>query len=40
MSPDGHTASLFLGHPALDVRQAPCVAVREARRSPAALGEG
>jgi 6-phosphogluconolactonase len=34
MGPDGHTASLFPGHPALDVREAPCVAVREAPKPP------
>jgi 6-phosphogluconolactonase len=34
MGPDGHTASLFPGHPALGVRQAPCVAVREAPKPP------
>jgi 6-phosphogluconolactonase len=34
MGPDGHTASLFPGHPALDVRQAPCVAVRDAPKPP------
>jgi 6-phosphogluconolactonase len=34
MGPDGHTASLFPGHPALDVRQAPCVAVRGAPKPP------
>ncbi|MBA3327965.1 MAG: 6-phosphogluconolactonase [Solirubrobacterales bacterium] len=34
MGPDGHTASLFSGHPALGVTQAPCVAVREAPKPP------
>jgi 6-phosphogluconolactonase len=34
MGPDGHTASLFPGHPALDVRRAPCVAVRDAPKPP------
>jgi 6-phosphogluconolactonase len=34
MGPDGHTASLFPGHPVLDVRQAPCVAVRDAPKPP------
>jgi 6-phosphogluconolactonase len=34
MGPDGHTASLFPGHPALAVRRAPCVAVREAPKPP------
>jgi len=34
MGPDGHTASLFAGHPALDVREAPCVAVRESPKPP------
>lgn len=32
---DGHTASLFPGHPALDVTAAPCVAVRGAPKPPA-----
>jgi 6-phosphogluconolactonase len=34
MGPDGHTASLFPGQPALDVRVAPCVAVRDAPKPP------
>ena len=34
MGPDGHTASLFPGHPALGVRRAPCVAVRDAPKPP------
>jgi 6-phosphogluconolactonase len=34
MGPDGHTASLFPGHQALEVRQAPCVAVRDAPKPP------
>jgi len=34
MGPDGHTASLFPGHPALEVRRAPCVAVRDAPKPP------
>jgi len=34
MGPDGHTASLFPGRPVLDVRQAPCVAVRDAPKPP------
>jgi 6-phosphogluconolactonase len=34
MGPDGHTASLFCGHPVLDVREAPCVPVREAPKPP------
>jgi 6-phosphogluconolactonase len=34
MGPDGHTASLFPGHPALKVREAPCVAIRDAPKPP------
>jgi 6-phosphogluconolactonase len=34
MGPDGHTASLFPGHPGLEVRDAPCFAVREAPKPP------
>ena len=34
MGPDGHTASLFPGHPALDVSEAPCVAVRDSPKPP------
>ncbi|MBA3747425.1 MAG: 6-phosphogluconolactonase, partial [Solirubrobacterales bacterium] len=34
MGPDGHTASLFAGHPGLDVRQAPCFAVRDSPKPP------
>lgn len=34
MGPDGHTASLFTGHPALEVCEAPCVAVRDAPKPP------
>jgi len=34
MGPDGHTASLFPGHPALAATEAPCVAVREAPKRP------
>jgi len=34
MGPDGHTASLFPGHPALDATEAPCVAVRDAPKPP------
>jgi 6-phosphogluconolactonase len=34
MGPDGHTASLFPGHSALDVARAPCVAVRDAPKPP------
>ena len=34
MGPDGHTASLFPGHPALKASEAPCVAVREAPKPP------
>jgi 6-phosphogluconolactonase len=34
MGPDGHTASLFPGHPALGVRRAPCVGVRDAPKPP------
>lgn len=34
MGPDGHTASLFPGYPALDVVEAPCVAVRDSPKPP------
>ena len=34
MGPDGHTASLFAGHPALNVTEAPCVPVRDAPKPP------
>jgi 6-phosphogluconolactonase len=34
MGPDGHTASLFPGHPALACVDAPCVAVRDAPKPP------
>ena len=34
MGPDGHTASLFGGHPALNAGEAPCVAVRDAPKPP------
>jgi 6-phosphogluconolactonase len=34
MGPDGHTASLFPGHPVLQVRQAPCAPVRGAPKPP------
>ena len=34
MGPDGHTASLFPGHSALDVLDASCVAVRESPKPP------
>jgi 6-phosphogluconolactonase len=34
MGPDGHTASLFPGHPGLKVTEAPCFAVRESPKPP------
>lgn len=34
LGPDGHTASLFPGHAALDVAEAPVVAVRDAPKPP------
>lgn len=34
MGPDGHTASLFPGHPVLDVREAPCAPVRQSPKPP------
>jgi 6-phosphogluconolactonase len=34
MGPDGHTASLFPGHPGLHVREAPCFAVRDSPKPP------
>ncbi|MDQ3850570.1 MAG: 6-phosphogluconolactonase, partial [Actinomycetota bacterium] len=34
MGPDGHTASLFPGHPGLDVSEAPCISVRGAPKPP------
>ncbi|MDX6679222.1 MAG: 6-phosphogluconolactonase [Solirubrobacteraceae bacterium] len=34
MGPDGHTASLFPGHPVLEVRDAPCAPVRESPKPP------
>jgi 6-phosphogluconolactonase len=34
MGPDGHTCSLFAGHPALEVVEAPCVAVRDSPKPP------
>jgi len=34
MGPDGHTASLFPGHPVLEVAVAPCAPVREAPKPP------
>lgn len=34
MGPDGHTASLFAGHPGLQVREAPCFAVRDSPKPP------
>jgi 6-phosphogluconolactonase len=34
MGPDGHTASLFPGHPALQAIEAPSVAVRDAPKPP------
>lgn len=34
MGPDGHTASLFPGHPGLRATQAPCIAVRDSPKPP------
>ena len=34
MGPDGHTASLFPGHPGLEATQALCIAVRDAPKPP------
>ena len=34
MGPDGHTCSLFAGHPVLDVREAPVCAVRDSPKPP------
>ena len=34
MGPDGHTASLFPGHPVLGVRDAPCAPVRDSPKPP------
>ncbi|HUR84116.1 MAG TPA: 6-phosphogluconolactonase [Solirubrobacteraceae bacterium] len=34
MGPDGHTASLFPGHPGLEASEAPCIAVRESPKPP------
>jgi 6-phosphogluconolactonase len=34
MGPDGHTASLFPGHPVLDVRDAPCAPVHGSPKPP------
>jgi 6-phosphogluconolactonase len=34
MGPDGHTASLFPGHPVLGVSVAPCAPVRESPKPP------
>jgi len=34
MGPDGHTASLFAAHPGLQVREAPCFAVRDSPKPP------
>jgi 6-phosphogluconolactonase len=34
MGPDGHTASLFAGHPGLQVTEAPVFAVRESPKPP------
>ncbi len=34
MGPDGHTASLFPGHPGLRASEAPCIAVRESPKPP------
>lgn len=36
MGPDGHTASLFPGHPGLNVSEAPCFAVLDAPKPPPA----
>jgi len=34
MGPDGHTASLFPGHPVLEVEVAPCAAVHDSPKPP------